>query len=163
MSGAPLMVRPITLRAANAFVAKHHRHSAAVRGCLFCVSLVTESDVVVGVAIAGRPKAGTLDDGVTMEVLRVCTLGHKNACSKLYAACCRAARCIGYKLAITYTLKAEHGTSARASGFVDVATTRGGEWDREGRARGLSLFSFGDVVDPRKQNFGKKTRWERVL
>jgi len=163
MSAPALTLKPITLRAANAFVGAHHRHSAPVRGCSFCVSLVDDVGDVVGVAIAGRPVARMLNDGETIEVLRVCTLGHKNACSKLYASCCRAARALGYTLAITYTLAAEHGTSARASGFVPVSTTSGGTWDRAARRRVSPLLAFGGLDDSKKQDLGKKTRWERRL
>lgn len=42
-----------------------------------------------GVAIAGQPIARKLDDGLTIEVRRLCTDGTKDACSKLYGACAR--------------------------------------------------------------------------
>ena len=69
-------------------------------------------------AIAGRPVSRRLDDGLTLEITRVCTLGDKNACSQLYGAICRIAREMGYKKVITYILASEPGTSLIASNFV---------------------------------------------
>jgi hypothetical protein len=96
-----LTVRPITLRAANAEVERLHRHHPAVRGCLFCLSVVDQDGAVRGVAIVGRPVARMLQDGVTAEVTRVATDGAQNACSMLYGAAWRAARAIGYRRLIT--------------------------------------------------------------
>ena len=67
--------------------------------------------------IAGRPVAPALQDGLTMEILRVCTDGSRNACSMLYGACRRAARALGYQRILTYTLPTEGGASLRAAGF----------------------------------------------
>ena len=39
-------------------------------------------DRLCGVAICGRPVARYLDDGLTLEILRCCTDGTYNACSK---------------------------------------------------------------------------------
>jgi hypothetical protein len=89
------------------------------------------------VAIAGRPVARRLDDGLHLEVLRVCTDGTPNVCSMLYAAVRRAAKAMGYPPTqiITYTLEGESGASLRAAGWVEDACTRGGTWDRPSRAR----------------------------
>lgn len=110
-------IRPITFKEASAFVNAHHRHHAASQGCKFCVSLHAKG-VIIGVAIAGRPVARRLDDGLTLEITRVCTLGGKNACSMLYGACCRIAKEMGYKKVITYILESECGLSLRASNFI---------------------------------------------
>ncbi len=153
--------KPITLRAANAFVGLHHRHSATVRGCAFCVSVVDDVGDLLGVAIAGRPLARFLDDGSTIEVLRVCTLGGHNVSSMLYGGVCRAAKAIGYDKAITYTLEKEHGSSLRASGFEAVSKTKGRVWS--GRLSGTPLLAAAGLADPRRQDFGDKVRWERKL
>lgn len=99
-----LVVRPITLRQANAFVELHHRHHKPARGCVFCVSVLEDDAVLRGVAIVGRPLARMLQDGRTCEVLRVCTDGTYNVCSKLYATVAKTARTMGYDRIITYTL-----------------------------------------------------------
>lgn len=126
---------PVTLREATAFVVAHHRHLGPPRGHKFSVA-VEEGGQVVGVAIAGRPVARRLDDGLTLEVLRVCVVpGASNACSMLYGAVRRAAKALGYRQAVTYTLASERGTSLEASGWRCVATVRAGQWGRPGRPR----------------------------
>lgn len=130
-----LVVRPITLRAANAFVEQHHRHHKPARGCIFCVSVWLD-DELRGVAIVGRPLARMLQDGLTCEVLRVCTDGTRNACSKLYATVAKAARSLGYERVITYTLPEEGGASLRAAGWtLEADWAGGGTWSRDGRER----------------------------
>lgn len=131
-----LQLVPISLRAANAWVDKVHRHHGSVRGHKF--SIAVEADgVLVGVAIAGRPLARKFDNGHRLEVLRVATDGADNACSMLYGACARAGVGMGYKRhnIFTYILESESGTSLRASGWVPVARTSGGAWSRESRVR----------------------------
>lgn len=145
-----LELRPITLRVANAFVARHHRHSKAVRGQKWSVG-VADAGNLVGVAIAGRPVSRMLDDGLTIEILRVCTDGSPNAPSMLYGACCRAAAGMGYRVAVTYTLSSEPGTSLRAAGFVRVADVEARQWARPRRHRAER-----DLI-------GDKVRWEREL
>ncbi len=56
-----------------------------------------------------------MDDGRTLEVLRVATDGTRNACSFLYSRVFRIARLIGYQRVITYTLAEESGISAGAT------------------------------------------------
>ena len=120
-----LEIRPITLRAANAYVAQNHRHNLPTNGHKFSVS-VWDGDRMCGVAIAGQPIARKLDDGLTIEIRRVCTDGTRNACSILYGACCRVAKAMGYKRVVTYTLISEPGASLRASGFTDCGNAGGG-------------------------------------
>ena len=91
-----MRLQTITLKEANSFVAKNHRHHAPVQGHKFSLS-VYEGDEIHGVAIVGRPVSRFLDDGLTLEILRLCTDGHKNACSFLYSASARAAKALGYK------------------------------------------------------------------
>lgn len=130
-----LTVRPITLHAANAYVAEHHRHHRPARGCVFCIS-AWDDDRLVGVAIVGRPLARMLQDGLTCEVTRCCTDGTRNACSKLYATVAKAARAMGYERVITYTLPEEGGASLRAAGWkLETDGTGGGTWSRDGRER----------------------------
>ncbi|MGM9309532.1 MULTISPECIES: XF1762 family protein [Eubacteriales] len=75
---------PISLREANRFIEKHHRHSGRAQGCKFCVALSDESGVLHGVAVVGRSISRYLDDGRTAEVTRLCTDGTFNGCSFLY-------------------------------------------------------------------------------
>lgn len=129
-----MTVTPITQREAMAFVAQHHRHHRPPRGSLYQLA-VSEGSRVVGVCIVGRPVARMLDDGWTAEVTRCCTDGSRNACSMLYGAAWRAARALGYRRLITYTLPAEGGASLRAAGWRLIGEAGGGSWDRKGRPR----------------------------
>jgi hypothetical protein len=133
-----LSLRPISLREANAFVQEHHRHHRPVPGAKFSLAVNLAGDPagqIVGVAIVGRPVARHLDDGWTLEVTRLCTDGTYNACSKLYAAACRAARSLGYTRLITYTLPVEGGASLRASGWRLVGLRGGNSWNHPSRPR----------------------------
>jgi hypothetical protein len=135
-----LQIRPCSLKFANSFVSEHHRHSSPSRGHKFSVSVWdTDTDTCVGVAIAGRPVARRLDDGLSLEVLRVVTLGHRNACSMLYGACRKAGVAMGYTAIYTYTLASETGASCRAAGFIKDAESPGvrSAWNtRPGRTGG---------------------------
>lgn len=119
---------------ANAFVAQYHRHHKPMPGTKFCIG-VAEGETVVGVVMVGRPVARVLDDGWTLEVNRTCTIGHKNANSMLYGAAWRAARAMGYRRLITYTLKTESGASLRAAGWKCLGERGGGSWHTPSRPR----------------------------
>jgi hypothetical protein len=106
---------PLRLREANEFVGQHHRHNRPTVGSKFALGAVQDGKLV-GVAVAGRPVARRLDDGTTLEILRVATDGTPNACSFLYARCAKIARLMGYERVITYTLASEGGASLRAVG-----------------------------------------------
>lgn len=129
------MIVPITIREARAFVALHHRTHRPPTGALFAIGL-TADVAIVGVAIVGRPLARMIDDDFTAEVTRVCTLeGHRNACSKLYGAAWRAARALGYRRCVTYTLPSEGGASLRGAGWRLLGEAGGGSWTRASRPR----------------------------
>lgn len=119
---------PITLKIANDFVKKNHRHHDSTVGCKFAIGL-KENDQLVGVAICGRPVSRFLDDGLTLEINRLCVLdGYYNACSMLYGASVRIAKHMGYKRVITYILESENGASLRASNFIDEGIAGGKTW-----------------------------------
>lgn len=122
-----LTLTTISLADANAFVARHHRHHKPVTGHKFSIGC-TENGELVGVAIVGRPVSRYLDDGLTVEVNRLCTTGAKNACSFLYGAAARAAKALGYRKIITYILETEPGTSLRAAGWVCAGLAGGKRW-----------------------------------
>ena len=114
-----LEIRPITFKAACAYIDEHHRHNKPPRGMEFCIS-VWDSSSLAGVIVAGRPVARAFDDGRCLEVNRSCTTGARNANSMLYGAARRAAWAMGYRRIITYTRADESGDSLRAAGFVMV-------------------------------------------
>ena len=144
-----LVIRPIHLREAKEFVRLHHRHNIPPVGGKFAVACY-EGNRLCGVAICGRPTARRSDNGLTLEIYRNCTDGTYNACSKLYGACCRIAKCMGYQRIITYTLESENGASLRASGF-----------NFEGQAGGIAW------TGTRKRNYyispeEMKNRWAKA-
>lgn len=128
-------IRPLTITEANELVARFHRHHRPVVGALFAIGLEVDGSTV-GAAIVGRPVARHLQDGRTAEVTRVVVPeGYKNACSMLYGASARAAKAMGYKRLLTYTLESEPGTSLKAAGWKQTLTTQGGSWSRSARPR----------------------------
>ena len=122
-----LTLTPVSLKEANAFVAAPHRHHKPVTGHKFSIGCAAEGRLG-GVAIVGRPVSRYLDNGLTLEVTRLCTTGEKNACSMLYSAAARAAKAIGYRKIITYTLDTEAGASIRAAGWTCMGQAGGKRW-----------------------------------
>jgi hypothetical protein len=155
-----MIIIPIGLKEANAYVENHHRHNKPTVGHKFSIG-VKNGDVLVGVCICGKPIARKLDDGKTLEVRRVCTDGTPNACSILYGAAARIAREMGYERIITYTLQSEPGTSLKASGWICMGEAGGVSWNTPSRPRDeyqITLFGI-----ERKYSAEKKYRWERLF
>lgn len=144
-----LELQPITFKEACAFIVKHHRHHQPPQGWKYGVA-VNDGDKVVGVITVGRPVARGLDNGWTLEVTRCCTDGTHNCASMLYGAAWRAAKAMGYKRLITYTLQEEsgHTLDKTLSGWRMVHETKGGSWNCKARPR--------VQVAPT----GQKTLWE---
>lgn len=134
-----LRLIPISLKDANAFVEKYHRHHKPVVGHKFSVACADDSGDVVGVAIVGRPVSRYLDDGLTLEVNRLCTDGTRNACSMLYSAAWRAAKAMGYQRIVTYILDTEDGGSLRAAGWHCDGSAGGPNWTGS-RERQIEMF-----------------------
>lgn len=147
----PLSLQPITFREACEFIRKLHRHHKPPQGWLFGAA-VNDGEKVVGVVTIGRPVARMLQDGFTAEVTRCCTDDTPHVASKLYAAAWRAARAIGYRRLITYTLATERGTSIRAAGWREIGKAGGGNWNKPSRKR----------VDTTPEMAEQKTLWERA-
>jgi len=157
---AKLHLRPITLKAAQAFVLKHHRHNDPPHGHKFSIGLMNggadgndaDGGVLIGVVVVGQPIARWNNDGYTAEITRCCVLSEQpNANSKLYAAALRAARAMGYRRVITYTLPEESGASLRAVGFRADAITKCNPngWNMPNRPR----------RKPNKYPYCQKIRW----
>lgn len=125
---------PIDFAEAARFVMDHHRHHTPPQGHKFSLGAVDGGELV-GVVIVGRPVARRRDDGWTLEVTRLCTTGHKNACSFLYGAAARAAFALGYRRIGTYILKREPGTSLVAAGWKLIGETPGKSWSVPSRKR----------------------------
>lgn len=147
---------PIHIKEANASIAKYHPNRLPTVGGKFAVQAVHRG-TLAGVALAGRAVARRLDDGKTIEVLRVCADGTRNCCSFLFDRVAKIARLLGHTKVITYTLEQESGASAgrwvgelcagsgRGSSVLRAAAGRarrptarrssGGNFEREGAGR----------------------------
>lgn len=129
-----LSLIPLTLDEANRFVDEHHRHNDPVVGHMWSTGAELDGRLV-GVSIVGRPVARHLDNGLTVEVLRVATDGTRNAVSFLNGAACRAAFARGFRKVVTYTLKSESGSSLRAAGYRVLGEVKGRHWNTPSRPR----------------------------
>jgi len=107
---------------------------------------------LVGVVVVGQPIARGNCDGYTAEITRCCVIDKQpNANSKLYAAAIRAARAMGYRRIITYTLPTESGSTLKAVGFQFNGLTKNNPngWDSPSRPR----------RKPIKYPYCQKMRW----
>lgn len=143
-----LNVVPVTFSEACAFIQQHHRHHLPPRFHKFSLAIADADNVIRAVCVVNRPVAIALDDGWTLEVIRLASDGCQNACSCAYAAAWRATKALGYKKLITYILDTERGASLEAAGWRVVGVCGGGTWNRKARPR----------VD--KHPLQKKIRWE---
>lgn len=144
---------------ARAFVRRHHRHNPGRAAAEVLRVGVAVDGELVGVAIAGMP-ARKLMDGRSLEVTRVCTLGHENACTRLYGAMARAAKALGWLRLYTYTLEDESGASVKAAGFVVDGTVAAAPYlVRNGARPRYDTNLLGEKVVPD----GAKVRWRRDL
>lgn len=150
-------LRPIRRDDADPFIRAHHRHHNVPVGALWRHAAHDDDGVLVGVAVIGRPVAREIDDGLTVEVTRMCTLNAPNADSMLYAAARRAADAKGYRRGLTYILASEWnrfvdgsgepcdhdadgarrigGAGARAAGYRLLWLVKGRSWNTKSRPR----------------------------
>lgn len=141
---------PLKQKQANAYIEEYHRHHGKVAGDIFRIGAAVDGELI-GVVMVGRPLSRRLDDGSTVEVLRLCTNGTHNACSFLYAKAARIAKELGYSKIITYILETETGSSLKASGWAKEADTRGGDWSVKSRPRNTDAPTC------------PKQRWAKIL
>jgi hypothetical protein len=131
---ADLELVPVGYREADAFIRRHHRHHRPTQGFKFIIGAARNGEIV-GVAVVALPVARQMDDTWTAEVRRTCTDGSPNVNSFLYAACWRAAKAMGYRRLISYTLLSESGISLKAAGWQLIGHRGGGSWNRRERPR----------------------------
>jgi hypothetical protein len=142
-----LALQPIRYAEACEFIRQHHSHHLPPQGWQFGIA-VNDGEQVVGVVTVGRPVARYSDDGWTMEVTRCCTDGTKHVASMLYGAAWRAAKALGYRRLITFTLASEAGTSLIASGWRTLYTTpdRPHGWHTPSRPRTVKAPTAGKTL-----------------
>lgn len=147
-----MKVTPLTLRQANEYIEKNHRHHKPVQGHRFSIGAVDNAGSILGVAVVGRPVARMVNAYDVAEVTRLCTAGEKNVCSFLYSACARICREMGFKKIQTYILETETGGSLAASGWTYEGPAGGGQWKHtDGKKRRDD------------QPIDKKSRWAKEL
>ena len=160
-----LTIRPISIRSANIFVEQYHRHHGPKTGCKFAIACY-EGETLHGVAICSNPVARNADDGMTLEVARLCTDGTYNACSILYSACARIAKEMGYRKIQTYILESETGTSLKASGWKCEGEAGreswSGKWSSE-RQKSRDAYQQTTLFEQKTPPAQKKTRWARYF
>lgn len=165
MKGVQLMeIVPVSLKEAQAFIEKHHRHHKAPAGYKFAIGCQV-GGVLVGVSVVGRPISRHMDDGRTLEVTRLCTDGTKNACSFLYSRSAKIAKDMGYAKIITYILETESGTSLKASNWhLETADAGGGNWSCPSRPRTLEITQM-SLIEGKEVKYPtcKKQRWAKDL
>ena len=141
---------PLELKQANEFVNNLHRHHSAVHRDKFRIGCEING-ILVGVVQLARPVNRYLDDGKTIEVVRLCTDGTKDVCSFLYSRAARIAKEMGYSKIITYILETESGISLKASGWAHESDTKGHEWSCKSRPRSTTAPTC------------NKQRWAKIL
>ena len=153
---------PLELKEANAFVEKLHRHHKPVYRDKFRFGCIDDNGELHGVIQLARPVSRMLDDGKTIEVVRLCSDGTFNVCSFLYSRAARIAKELGYKHIITYILESENGISLKAAGWIlENNSCGGGSWNRPSRPRQQfeQLDLFGEMIkkypEEKKQKWGK--------
>lgn len=129
-----MMLVRVTYREACRFVAEHHRHHKPPQGHVVSIGC-KKDDKLIGVAMIGRPVSRRLDDGKTLELIRLCIIdGNRNAASWLATRAKRLCHAMGCDM-VTYTLPEEGGASMRAAGFLFEGEAGGGDWNKPSRPR----------------------------
>lgn len=125
-----LLIVPLELKELNNLVTNWHRHHKPIQGHRFSIGCLDKnSGEIVGGCSVGRPVARKLNPKHVLEVTRLVTNGHKNACSFLYSAAARVGRELGYHKIQTYILKDEEGISLIAAGWtLEDDDCGGGQW-----------------------------------
>lgn len=155
-------IRPISIREANNFVELYHRHHGSKVGCRFAIACY-EADTLHGVAICSNPVSRNADDGLTLEVSRLCTDGTYNACSMLYGACARIAREMGFRKIQTYILESETGTSLKASGWICEGSAGSVNWmhNASKRTKERNAYEQLSIIPKKKPPNEMKQRWAK--
>lgn len=152
-----LALRPVSLRDAKAFVARHHQHCGVPVTARFQQAVWNGPATMLGVALVGNPVARALCGRNTLEVSRLCIRRDLpaalrwNAASMLLGWCAAEAARQGWRRLVSYTLEQEPGTSLVAAGWRRAARVRGRGWHSARRPRGD------------RNAWADKVRWEKEL
>ena len=120
-----LNTKPITIKQANEFVAKYHRHHRpTTKNCgKWAISAVdVKTDIIVGISITGNPVSASFMDGYTLEITRLCIKegAPLGTASFLISKCSSIWKQMGGKRLLTYTLSHESGASLKGAGWEKI-------------------------------------------
>lgn len=156
-----IFVKPITIKRANEFIEKNHRHHrpTARNTGRWALAAYDLNNKMVGAVIAGNPVSATYMDGVTIELTRLCVheSAPKGTCSFLISRCCSIWKMMGGEKIITYTLASETGASLRGAGWTLAATVKPHKrWLNKTKSDGIARADLHVYTV-------SKYRWERIL
>lgn len=110
-------IRPVGLDDANLFITEHHRYLGRLHRCRFGLQAFHRGQVV-GVILTTPPTNNKVDDGVTLEIARLCThLAPYQTASALVSRVCRIAKLMGFERVITYVDAEQAGISYTSVNF----------------------------------------------
>lgn len=154
---------PMELKEAQEYIHKYHRHHEPAHRDKFRIGC-EDGGQLLGVVQVGRPVNRHMDDGKTLEVLRLCSQGGQNVCSFLYSRAARIAKEMGYTKIITYILESESGANLKDSGWkLEEEGVGGGSWNCPSRPRELEATQLSLFPEKKKYPTEKKQRWEKDL
>ena len=148
-------VIPLSLKEANEFVEKYHRHNKRTVQHKFSLGCIYKEDMI-GVVIVGNPVSRYLYGRTTAEILRLCVKepSPKNACSFLYNKCWNIWKQMGGTKIITYTLAKESGSSLKGAGWQNVHTVQPLTKNQKGWSSRKGRVN-------QQVNYELKFRWEK--
>ncbi|MDM1046256.1 MULTISPECIES: XF1762 family protein [Myroides] len=156
-----LQTKPITIKEANIFISKYHRHHRpTTKNCgKWAISVINKlNNELVGVAICANPVSATYMDGYTLEITRLCVNNEAplGTASFLLSNCAKIWQTMGGKKIITYTLDYESGASLKGAGWEQVAEVKPhNNWKNKSKLDGIERDNL--VIYQHK-----KYRWEFV-
>lgn len=111
-----LHIVPVTLQQANCFIAEHNGRYHAYRSHCFAIGCAADNELV-GVVVVGRPSNKALNDGQTLAVSYIHTMGGRTAYGMLYSAAARAAKAMGHHRIIAFLAEDRPDSGLRAAGW----------------------------------------------
>jgi len=141
--------RPVKLKEAQAFIAKHHRHSKPLNRHRFSIGVGHEENGLKGVATVDNCSGAWSNRYDHLEIRRVCTDGTKNLSSFLLGKASLACFAMGAKIVITYTRFEETCSSLLADNWnIDGVTHRKGYIPKVRWVKTPNWEAKGVMVDP---------------
>ena len=122
-----IVFQETSFKVAKAFHRKYHRHLKSLIGHKFSIAAI-ENNKTLGIVTVGRPISRILDNGKTLEITRLTSLGSRNLCSQLYSKAIKECKNLNYEKVITYTRIDENGSSVKASNFKFDIISKCKQW-----------------------------------